>query len=469
MFSYFKDGVKNTTPNKTISIEALVKEIKTNNNPTIQDIRNLNVNAADYHKRKKKLKSSLPNITVNSIVSYRSDDHIIAFNGYMYFDIDNVDDAAIYKSQLIKQYKDYISMICVSCSGNGLSILTKIENEIIRENFDCIRQYICNTIFKELNLDPNTDRKSNIWFISYDPDCYFNPSSVISIPEKHIVNKETNNESTKKGVNGNTINIYSDCLPNTPYQYNHIPISEVIRTLKFKTEVPVENRVFDMKPVEYCEVFINPKCRIQDGQKRKLYPQTIHNLVYLNPDADPDYIFSYINWLNTHKTVSGTEMSHRDLVSLFHMVYGGIKKNGILKPKLRIKYFHCNPNTIAPEERKKLSRRMTDMYRIYQSMYKISLAIEILQVLNEKGVDDNTIKPLFDCLPNAPIKITQKAVHDLINNVASKSGKKGIGIKTIKTYWNIEPIDIEEVVRMENEMIEITYVSKSSNGADDMG
>ena len=42
--------------------------------------------------------------------------------------------------------------------------------------------------------------------------------------------------------------------------------------------------------------------------------------------------------------------------------------------------------------------------------------------------------------------------------MAGKNGTKGIGIRTVKRYWNIEPIDLDEVVQIENEKIGITYV-----------
>jgi len=57
-------------------------------------------------------------------------------------------------------------------------------------------------------------------------------------------------------------------------------------------------------------------------------------------------------------------------------------------------------------------------------------------------------------------KVTQKNVLDLINDRAANAGAKGIGIRTLKSYWKKEPIDLEEVVKMENDRIKITYIPK---------
>ena len=457
MLSYFKKGIKDCHPCRKISIETLVKEIKNNDTPTIRAIRNLDFNDINYDTDKKKLKRHLPNITPTCTVSYRNDDSIIEFSGYMYFDIDHIGNAADYKAELIEKYKDHIGMMCLSCSGRGLSFFTKVENEITKSNFASIREYICNIIFKDLQLDPKTKIKSNAWYISYDPNCYFNPGAVVDVPDEFIKDDIHKNE---KGAFGNIINTPTDCLPNALFKYNLISISQVINKLKFKTAVVVENKVFDLRPVEYCEVFLPPGYRIPLGKKHKTFAQIIHNLVYLNPDVNPDYIFSYINWLNSYRTVPGTHATMHDLIRYFNMVYTGIKKTDILKAKTRIKYFHSRPNTISPVQIQILSRRMTCMYKMYQSMNKISLAKQILETENKKGAIGNIINTPTDCVPNAPsvTKVTQQAVLKMINNLADKKGVKGIGIRTVKKYWNIEPIDLDEVVQMENEKIGITYV-----------
>jgi hypothetical protein len=382
MFSYFTKGTKNCTPDKKISIEALVKEIRKDNKPIIQQIRTLDINDLEYNLKKKALKNNLPYITPCCMVSYRNDDSIKEFSGYMYFDIDNIDDAVSHKMKLIEEYKEYISMICLSCSGTGLSILTKIENEITALNFDSIREYICRHIFKDLDLDPKTKSKSNAWYVSYDPNCYFNSSSVIEIPEEFIRNES---KDKKKGATHNIINTLTDYMLSAPSDYNSIDISEVYRTLKFRTEVVIENRIFDMKTVDYCEVYIPHNYKIDAGHKMRFFGQIIHCLVYLNPNADPEHILSYILYLNYNKTVPGTASKRSELERFFKFVYDGIKKNGILNPKLISKTFHCKPNTISREAKNALAKRMSGLYKMERSISAINLAREYLMQQKKEG------------------------------------------------------------------------------------
>ncbi len=384
----------------------------------------------------------------------------------MYFDIDNIDDAVSHKMKLINEYKEYISMICLSCSGTGLSILTKIENEITALNFDSIREYICKNIFKDLNLDPKTKSKSNAWYVSYDPHCYFESSSVIEIPEEFIRNKQFK-ENTKGALP--TISIPpSDNVGNAPFEYQRIPISEIYDTLKFKTEVVVENRIFDLKPVEYCEIYIGHDYQIPKGKKEAIFAQLIHNLIYLNPDVDPDYILNYIIYLNFNKTVPGTEASMNDLTRFFNRIYNGIEK-GIFKPKVRIKYFHCRPNTISPKEQKALSIRMTSAYKINHSITQLRDAREYLEEEKRKSALPTLSGRSIDIVGNAPfIKVTQKEIEQFFKNQSTENGCKGIAIRTIKRYWNVEPFDLEEIAREENERIQITYIQKEEKQEPDI-
>ncbi len=452
MFSYFNGGIKNCTPNKKITIERLVKEIKANNTTTIQAIRSLDHTTKEYKKKKTELKAKLSYITPNCTVSYRNDENIREFSGYIYFDIDNCEDVQQDKRKLIEKYTEVLSLVCISSSGRGLCFLVKVENEITSQNFHSIRQYLCENVFKELNLDPNTSSISNAWYVSYDPYCFYNTSAVIDIPEHCIREIEEKRKSADR-----TINIpHSDIVPGAPYRHRFIDINEVLNVLKFRTEVEVTNRIFDVWPVECCEVRFNRKFYIPDKKKRSVFSQVIHSLLYINPDVQHDYILSYVIWLNDHKTVTTAE--RRDVIRWFDTVVRNIETTGEIRPRLKVKYFHCREKTIAPSVKRKLGMRLVNLYKKEEYIYLIGLAKQIIEL--QKSARSTINNSSTDIVPNAPkIRATQQEVWQLINERAALLRVKGIGIRTVKEYWNWEPIGIDEIIKIENERLEITYIS----------
>ena len=353
MFSYFKGGISNTRNFKNISIEKLIRLIK-EHNPAIEQIRSLDLNDPKYKSKKDNLKAKLSYITPNCTVTYRDDANIDKFSGYTYFDIDNEkkifqnrEDVVKYKNELIEKYNEVIKLICLSSSGYGLSILVKVENEITDDNFYSIREYICREVFTDVPLDSKTKDKTRAWFVPYDGDCYYNPYGIIEIPENKIENR--------KSANDNIINPSYELLPialcenkavvKKKHTYRLINIGEVLSKLKFKTHVDVENKVFDIKDVEFCEVYIHPKYRIPDGKKRPLFSLYTRNLFHLNPGIEPDYIFSYLNWVNENRTVPGTKMEFGQLIHLFGSIHKSILKTGITKHTTTVKHKHFKENT----------------------------------------------------------------------------------------------------------------------------
>ena len=468
MFSLFKGGIANVWPSATISIEKLLKLIKARN-IAIEEIRKLvpvKLGNTAYDKQKDALKVKLDNITPNCTVTRRDQEHIVNFSGYMYFDLDL--DPQIYsqeqtrekKMEIIEKYKDVVKLVCISTSGYGISILVKVENEISENNFASIRNYICEEIFTDLHLDPHTKDIARAWYIPMDEDCYYNPYSVIEIPESAI---HTILDSSSDSVPF-ALSEKSNAGRKTAkgdYEYNLVKSEVWSSELKFKTHVEVKNRVFDMRPVDYCEVFVHKNYRIPDKRKMPEFGRLIHSLMYLNPDANPDNIFSYISYINQNRTVKPALF--KNLKRYFDMVYNGVKKNRILKPNIKIKTFHCRDNTISPLERNILSRRMTTMYRKHLSSEMVYCAKRILELL--KSANHTILNPSSDSVRFAlsPCgRITQQVVCDFINERAKQtngdSKKNTISIRTVKTYWDVEPMDFDELVERENEKIEITYV-----------
>jgi hypothetical protein len=70
-------------------------------------------------------------------------------SGYIYLDIDNIENALKYKKEFISKYKDVVSMVCLSSGGSGLSILVKISHTITsKEEYKSIVGYLSSHYFK---------------------------------------------------------------------------------------------------------------------------------------------------------------------------------------------------------------------------------------------------------------------------------------------------------------------------------
>ena len=150
MFSYFDGGIKNTESSNRIDLPKLIRIIQSNPNAEmIARIRELR-NQGDISY--KSYKSQLPYITPNCMVKKRNlgedcfNENFLSFSQYMYFDID-VPNAEEYKKYFIRQYGHLASMICLSSSGGGISVLFNIKNTISRENFDIIFLLVTFTSF----------------------------------------------------------------------------------------------------------------------------------------------------------------------------------------------------------------------------------------------------------------------------------------------------------------------------------
>lgn len=426
MFSYFQNGITDTNPSKSIDLPQLIKIIKDNpNKPLIDWIRVLR---SQGNQEYKELKRGLPNITPNCIVRYRKLEaehfnmNFIMSSGYIYFDTDDVENLDEYKEYFIKRYGHLVSMVCKSSSCGGLSILFKLTNTInSKQEFFQVWDTIRTTILHDERIDINCKDIGRGMFISFDPEAYINYESEITIDTSICISPKdsnTNKKRVKHPISNNSVNnkvVYSFSNNEKP---SIISIDQVLDKLITKTIVPVENLIVDMKPVHYAEVFV-PKV-IKDGTKHSIYTSIIHQLVYLNPNIEKEYIFSYLWYINN--THAKPPMEKRELIRLFNMVYNGIKETGDIHPKIKTKWVHFNPKRrLTGKEKNKLANTLNGYYRRYQTINKIITSKQELMCLGEK--------------------ITQNMVSKI----------SGLSLKTVQTYFNSDPIDIDLVLQQVND------------------
>ena len=137
-------------------------------------------NQLDADRLKKKLIGFTPSGTFNN---GRKAKDITTYSGCIILDIDKLtpEQLTIAKEAVVSIPYTYAAFI--SPSGKGLKIVVTIDQG--RENHAAAMAQITNYYYKKLNLpiDPSGKDVSRLCFVSYDPDCYFNPK-----PEIFIIN-----------------------------------------------------------------------------------------------------------------------------------------------------------------------------------------------------------------------------------------------------------------------------------------
>ncbi len=420
MYSYFKNGIKDTHPQKVIDLPELVNIIKINPNQSkIEQIRLLKSLGDDKFKE---LKRELPNITPNCVVKERvlEDDkfnlNFLFPSGYIYFDIDHIPNVLEFKQEFIKKYGQLAALICISSGGDGLSILFKVANNISsKEQFEQVREEIRNTILKDEDIDPSCIDIGRAMFISHDPDVYYNYDNKIIV---NIRNTSNNKKGISKSITRGGV---TNRLTET---FSLIPFDEVMRVINLRTEVRIDNPVVDVIPVDFATVKF-PRI-IKDKHKHRIYTGMIHSLVYLNQGLKIDYLFSYLHFINSN--FADPPMELREFTRLFNSVYVRIKNDKDYKyPWKRLKYIHFNSKSgLTGDEKRCIAGMLNGRIRKNESINKIMLAKEELVAQG--------------------IKVTQKSVCRI----------SGLSIATVKRHYHEGLVDLNELI----ETIENSLPSK---------
>jgi hypothetical protein len=414
MFSLFKDGITDTSYSRHIDLPALVKMIRENPlREKIETIRSLRRNNDDYYK---KLKSELPNITPVCMVKERNlkndfDKNFIQFSQFLYFDFDK-SNASEFKEYFINRYGKIVSVVCLSSSGGGISVLVKVKNTITRDNFSEVLKNVKDTFFKDETNDPLCKDIGRVMFISYDPDVFFNYENEVEL----TLPFETLQPDKSKKREPQCINLRD--LNNTlEFPGKLIQIEEILRVLVTKTVVAVVNPVVDYKSVEIVKFFI-PRI-IHDGEKHSTYSRMIQTLIYINPEVDRDVIYSYLWYINNR--FARPKMEIREFVRFFNLIYTRAKESGNIFVNKKTVWIHFNQSCgLNINEKKKLASIINGVKSKNESIQSI---IEAKISLQRDG-----------------IPITCKEIREIT----------GLSIKTVRKYFNSEPEDMENLIEALN-------------------
>jgi len=375
MFSFYEGKINNNTPSKTIDFNTLINITRTNPyNRDYKTIRDHKKGDKEYSQGKKDLVRCQPNCVVkyNSISGSDFDKNYETGSGYIYLDIDNIENPLEFKKEFISKYKEVVSMVCISSGGGGLSILVKINHTITsKDEYKSIIDYLSSHYFKDIEFDKGALKLSQMWFISYDPDVYVNLEVCIDVSEGvNCVSQGI----IQRVVSSNTL-FYA---PEGEIMY--LSITEIDSNLITKTQYDNKSDI-DIDTIPWTDIKIPRK--IRDGYKRKLYTYYFHALFNLNPEIDPKWIFAYV--YNINRNCADPKMGYRDLLSLFNMQYKYIKSDNYSYQNNRKKSLHINPELgLTGGQKSLIANKVNGSIRKNKTKLKIAVAIKQLKKENEK-------------------------------------------------------------------------------------
>jgi hypothetical protein len=420
MFSLFKDGIGNLKPLKSIDLSTYAKLVQ---NPDRKEIYTKLYEASNDGNEKtiRAIKEQLSYTTPHCILKWRNlensekiEKNFLMFSGYIYFDIDKFPDqfdSFSYKHHLISKLKDVASLITLSASRRGVGIIFKIENEITFQNFNSIREAIKSSYLIDEVVDTNAEDIGRAQFIPYDPNVFVNYSNSVFVELKTI--KKVSVEYNTRGGEDNILNTHISI----DYDYKIYSIDEVLSKLILVTPVEVNNPVVDFKEIEIVQPYI-PRI-IVDSKKHTTYYILIHQIYFLNPEIDIDYIFSYIFFINN--TRAFPKMDFIELKKHFTKVIRQIKATGIVHHKSKIKRVHFNPNfKLDKAEKEVIAKSLNGFHKRNITITKIQNAINYLE--------------------HNKIKVTNTAIHQI----------SGVSVSTIRLRKNEKLIDIDYQVLLWN-------------------
>jgi predicted P-loop ATPase len=123
-----------------------------------------------------RIKDALPNVTVGGKFSRRHDTGLVEHSGFIAIDIDKLGSQTDRLKTLLSQ-DAYFYALFVSCGGNGLCGIVKIDKDKHKISYKQISEYLIKTYGVEVRADKGCNDISRIRYVSYDPDLYFNAAS----------------------------------------------------------------------------------------------------------------------------------------------------------------------------------------------------------------------------------------------------------------------------------------------------
>lgn len=361
MFSYYEKGYKSSQLTDTIDILSLVSMIKDPlKKEAIERMRQLPYKCKEYDG----IKDGLPCITPHATFGERRKlDALERLSGYLFFDIDGLQDEAALKQMrehIIGTYGDLIVLLGTSVGGRGLFFYCKAKGLTI-DNHSRTWTFLRDTVFADLNIDGNATGIARPHVVTYDPDVYFNSLAVPS--ESLATNVDPKNCKVDSSIRSEPVKkVEAVPLPD---------INEVLRVLKRETSVTVTAPVVEIKPVDYLRVYIPQN--IPEGKRHKTYRAMVDGLVHLNPEAQLSHILSFINYVDQNHAAE--PLHRKEMARTVGAAFERLKKTGEGNVRTRLKTVHFAEDCgLSADERRLVASSLNGLMRSMTSVAAIEKA-----------------------------------------------------------------------------------------------
>ena len=366
-----------------LTIEKFIELIKfgNNNTKTISRLRETEYKSKEYEKIKSELNDC---VMMHGQFNSLRDDGLIKLSKYLFYDVDDIDDLESTKNELIK-LGAYI--IYKSPGGRGLHFIMK-ANGLTKQNFNKVYNSVLNYLFSlGIKIDKSAKGLSRKAYLSSDKEIYVgvgNDTFFIS-GDKISVGNETflfgvGNDTKKVQLCGGQTKKKEEERykgNDTFFKLRLIPISELTKQLKFKTDLELKGDVL-INEMEWVDILI-PKT-IKDGSKHTIYRRIMFQLAYLNKEITDDELYSYLHHINLERATK--PMEDITLRKLVINTRSFIKENEITI-KMRKKKIHLNDH-YSSKEKEELGGKINAILRNNESIRKIEEAKELLKKEGKK-------------------------------------------------------------------------------------
>lgn len=172
-FSLYDGPIRNVKPKKEITLADAMQLIKSDTFKS--DIEKLRT--TENKDLRKTLKNILPYFTFSGTFTKRITDGLKKHSGLLVLDFDDMDGALLYEFKSQVSTIEWVCAAWISPSGNGLKVLVKINPKYHYESFVELEEFFEGNF--SLDVDKSGKDVARACFVSWDPELYYNPNSIV--------------------------------------------------------------------------------------------------------------------------------------------------------------------------------------------------------------------------------------------------------------------------------------------------